>query len=150
VHLPVTVLLASHLADHKISQLTHIEILGIALVLHACAPPLQPCLECTCTLQAPYALLQLTTSYPNNTNNNTHCTTQQAERYNVTIIEMKDMPESGADVAALLNTLLPVDAPVYISFDLDALDPAHAPGVSHWEPGGMTTRLALDTIQNLQ
>jgi arginase len=63
---------------------------------------------------------------------------------------MKDMPDSGADVAKLLNTLLPVDAPVYISFDLDALDPAHAPGVSHWEPGGMTTRLALDTIQNLK
>jgi arginase len=61
----------------------------------------------------------------------------QAERYGVTIIEMKDMPESGADVVQLLNTLLPVDAPVYISFDLDALDPAHAPGVSHWEPGGI-------------
>ncbi|MCK7527611.1 MAG: arginase family protein [Ignavibacteriales bacterium] len=26
--------------------------------------------------------------------------------------------------------------PVYVSFDLDALDPAFAPGVSHHEPGG--------------
>jgi arginase len=36
-----------------------------------------------------------------------------------------------------------VDGPVYISFDMDALDPAFAPGVSHHEPGGMSTREAL-------
>ncbi|MCG2734445.1 agmatinase family protein [Pseudodesulfovibrio aespoeensis] len=37
--------------------------------------------------------------------------------------------------------------PVYVSFDLDVLDPAHAPGVAHHEPGGLTTRQALDIIQ---
>jgi arginase family enzyme len=40
-----------------------------------------------------------------------------------------------------------VDGPVYISFDMDALDPAFAPGVSHREPGGMSTREALAHIQ---
>jgi arginase len=40
--------------------------------------------------------------------------------------------------------------PVYISFDLDALDPAFAPGVSHHEPGGLTTRQALQAIQALK
>ena len=40
--------------------------------------------------------------------------------------------------------------PVYISFDLDALDPAFAPGVSHHEPGGLTTRQALQVIQSLK
>ena len=40
--------------------------------------------------------------------------------------------------------------PVYISFDLDALDPAFAPGVSHHEPGGLTTRQALQAIQSLK
>ena len=40
--------------------------------------------------------------------------------------------------------------PLYISFDLDALDPAFAPGVSHHEPGGLTTRQVLQVIQALK
>lgn len=40
-----------------------------------------------------------------------------------------------------------VDGPIYISFDMDALDPAFAPGISHREPGGMSTREALAHIQ---
>jgi arginase len=36
--------------------------------------------------------------------------------------------------------------PTYISIDLDGLDPAFAPGVSHHEPGGLTTREVLDVI----
>ncbi len=39
--------------------------------------------------------------------------------------------------------------PVYLSFDLDALDPAFAPGVSHHEPGGLTVRAALGILQRL-
>jgi arginase len=42
------------------------------------------------------------------------------------------------------------DSPVYISFDLDALDPACAPGVSHREPGGLTTRQAIDLIHRME
>src|SRR5918995_4191905 len=41
-------------------------------------------------------------------------------------------------------------APVYISFDMDALDPAYAPGVSHREPGGLSTRQAIDLIQRVK
>jgi arginase family enzyme len=40
--------------------------------------------------------------------------------------------------------------PLYISFDLDALDPAFAPGVSHHEPGGLSTRQAIQIIQALK
>jgi arginase family enzyme len=40
--------------------------------------------------------------------------------------------------------------PLYISFDLDALDPAYAPGVSHQEAGGLTTRQAIDLIHGLK
>lgn len=40
--------------------------------------------------------------------------------------------------------------PVYVSFDLDALDPAFAPGVSHHEPGGLSTRQAVQVIQALK
>ena len=42
------------------------------------------------------------------------------------------------------------DGPLYLSLDMDCLDPAFAPGVSHHEPGGMTTREVLGIIQNLK
>lgn len=40
--------------------------------------------------------------------------------------------------------------PLYISIDLDAFDPAFAPGVSHPEPGGFDTRTVLAMIQQIQ
>ena len=42
------------------------------------------------------------------------------------------------------------EEPLYVSFDLDVLDPAFAPGVSHWEPGGASTRQVLDLLHGLQ
>jgi agmatinase len=66
---------------------------------------------------------------------------EQAGRFGVEIIEMKDWAR---------HRLPAFDGPVYISFDLDALDPAHAPGVSHPEPGGFTTRQAIDTLLALE
>jgi len=39
--------------------------------------------------------------------------------------------------------------PVYVSFDVDVLDPAFAPGVSHREPGGMSVREALDHLHSI-
>lgn len=39
--------------------------------------------------------------------------------------------------------------PVYVSFDIDVLDPAYAPGVSHREPGGMTVREVLDHLHSI-
>ena len=35
----------------------------------------------------------------------------------------------------------------YLSLDLDALDPSFAPGVSHREPGGLTTREVITLVQ---
>ena len=35
------------------------------------------------------------------------------------------------------------------ALDLDVLDPAYAPGVSHHEPGGLTTRQVLSIVQSL-
>ena len=37
----------------------------------------------------------------------------------------------------------------HLSLDIDALDPAHAPGVSHREPGGLSTRQVIDLIQSI-
>lgn len=37
----------------------------------------------------------------------------------------------------------------YLSFDMDVLDPAYAPGVGNPEPGGLTTRELVEIIKNL-
>jgi arginase len=66
---------------------------------------------------------------------------EQADRFGVEIIEMKDWAQ---------NRVLAFDGPVYLSLDLDALDPAYAPGVSHQEPGGFTTRQVIDTLLALE
>src|SRR5262249_29196843 len=42
-----------------------------------------------------------------------------------------------------------IATPVYISLDLDGLDPAFAPGVSHREPGGPSVRQGVDLIQTI-
>ena len=43
-----------------------------------------------------------------------------------------------------------IDGPVYVSVDLDALDPGFAPGVSHREPGGLSVREVLTMIHSLK
>lgn len=65
---------------------------------------------------------------------------EQMQRFGVEVIEMKDWRE---------DLVLHFETPVYISFDMDGLDPAFAPGVSHWEPGGLSTRQAIRLIQGL-
>jgi arginase len=40
--------------------------------------------------------------------------------------------------------------PLYISFDVDVLDPAFAPGVSHHEPGGLSTRQVINVLHRLE
>jgi arginase len=41
-----------------------------------------------------------------------------------------------------------LDGAVYFSIDLDGLDPAYAPGVSHREPGGLSVREVLTLVQD--
>lgn len=65
----------------------------------------------------------------------------QADKFGVEIIEMKAWDD---------EMRFSFDTPLYISFDLDCLDPAFAPGVSHWEPGGFSTRQVLSIIQSLR
>ena len=64
----------------------------------------------------------------------------QAERFGVERIEMTNWRP---DLA--LSTV----GPVYVSIDLDVLDPAFAPGVSHPEPGGLSTRDVVGFLQRL-
>ena len=63
----------------------------------------------------------------------------QEDRFGVEVIDMRAWesgirPELGGEV--------------YLSVDLDGLDPAFAPGVSHREPGGLSVRDVLSLIQS--
>ena len=42
------------------------------------------------------------------------------------------------------------DSPVYLSFDIDGLDPAYAPGTGTPEIGGLSTAQALQLIRSLR
>jgi len=65
---------------------------------------------------------------------------QQAEKFGVNVVEMKDFS---------FDFIQKLESPLYISLDIDVLDPAFAPGVSHHEPGGLSTRQLLTIIQNI-
>jgi agmatinase len=65
----------------------------------------------------------------------------QARRFGVEVIEMRrwNPPITFA-----------FEGPVYLSLDIDVLDPGFAPGVSHYEPGGLSPREVIQIIQSLQ
>jgi agmatinase len=65
----------------------------------------------------------------------------QAERFGVEIVQMAALPAYDR---------LKIHGPVYVSFDMDVLDPAFAPGISHREPGGMTVREAIAHLHAIQ
>jgi agmatinase len=56
---------------------------------------------------------------------------KQAQRFDVEVFELSKLPAFEE---------LKTWCPVYVSFDMDVLDPAFAPGVSHREPGGISVR----------
>jgi len=64
----------------------------------------------------------------------------QAEKFGVDVIDMRRW-HAGLELV--------LDGPLYLSLDMDVLDPAFAPGVSHHEPGGLSTREVLQLLQNV-
>ena len=78
-----------------------------------------------------------------------------AAHHGIAMLTPGNWPESRKDLRTFLEEQLPParQAPfvhnVYISVDMDALDPAFAPGVSHHEPGGLSTRQLLDVLAAL-
>jgi agmatinase len=65
----------------------------------------------------------------------------QAERFGVEVISMRNFHPGMA---------LNLRGPVYVSLDLDALDPAFASGVSHHEPGGLNVREVLNLLWSVE
>ncbi len=65
----------------------------------------------------------------------------QADKFGVEVITMRNLERFAA---------LKFEGPLFISLDVDVLDPAFAPGISHYEPGGMSVREVLRCIQGLK
>lgn len=70
---------------------------------------------------------------------NAHCRAQVA-RWGVEVVPIRDFLAASVPIPA---------GPLYVSIDIDGLDPAVAPGVSHLEPGGLTVRQLLDVLQRI-
>ena len=64
-----------------------------------------------------------------------------AEKYGVKVIPMNTYS---------IVKIPELTGPLYLSLDLDGLDPAFAPGVSHHEPGGFSSRQVLEIIQSIK
>jgi agmatinase len=64
----------------------------------------------------------------------------QLTHFGVEVIEARHFSE---------DLQLDLKTPAYLSVDLDGLDPACTPGVSHREPGGLTTRQVIGLIQRI-
>ena len=62
---------------------------------------------------------------------------EQAERFGVEIVEMRDFSPEAVPL---------LEGPFYVSMDIDGIDPAFAPGVSHHEPGGLSVRDVLGVL----
>lgn len=65
---------------------------------------------------------------------------EQVRRFGVDVVEMRNWDP---------RVDLRLEGPLYVSIDLDAFDPAFAPGVSHHEPGGLTTRDVLGVLHRI-
>jgi agmatinase len=65
----------------------------------------------------------------------------QAEKFGVEVVDMLNWND---------EIQLTFDSPVYISLDMDVLDPAYAPGVSHREPGGLSPRQLISIIHSIK
>lgn len=66
---------------------------------------------------------------------------EQAARFGIEIV-----PMTGFHAGQVPD----LSGPVYVSIDLDGLDPAFAPGVSHHEPGGLSVRDVIDVVARIK
>ena len=66
---------------------------------------------------------------------------EQAARFSVEIVDMRNFDPASVP---------PMCGPTYVSIDLDCLDPAFAPGVSHHEPGALSVRSLLDVLHRIE
>ena len=66
------------------------------------------------------------------------------------VVFMDEFERLGVDAVIAEARRVVGDAPVYLSFDVDGLDPVYTPGTGTPEIGGITTREALGLLRGLQ
>ncbi len=73
---------------------------------------------------------------------------EYAEKHNIVFYTSEDIKKEGATaIARRINDAIPPGPPVYISVDMDVLDPAYAPGVGNPEAAGITTSELLSILR---
>lgn len=65
----------------------------------------------------------------------------QVRRFGVDVVDMLSWDAGRRPV---------VEGPVYVTIDIDGIDPAFAPGVSHPEPGGLSVRDVIRLIEGVR
>jgi agmatinase len=68
----------------------------------------------------------------------------------MTVIHMEEFARMGCEGVIAKAREIIGDGPVYVSFDVDGLDPVFAPGTGTPEIGGLTTREALQILHGLK
>ncbi|MEM3701007.1 MAG: agmatinase [Candidatus Bathyarchaeia archaeon] len=76
--------------------------------------------------------------------------TAYAKNTKIKIVTTSDVYKNAKKVFFLIAKTLDKVDNVYVSFDVDVLDPAFAPGVGNPEGGGITLRNLIDLIHNLK
>jgi agmatinase len=68
----------------------------------------------------------------------------------MTVLHVEDIERMGIDAVIAKAREVVGDGPTYVTFDVDALDPAFAPGTGTPEIGGISTREALAMLRGLK
>jgi agmatinase len=67
----------------------------------------------------------------------------------MTVLHAEDVADMGVDAVVAKARAVVGDGPTYVSFDVDGIDPAFAPGTGTPEVGGLTPREALAILRGL-
>jgi agmatinase len=73
-----------------------------------------------------------------------------SEDAGMTVMHIEDINRLGCDAVIAKAREVVGDGPVYVTFDVDALDPAFAPGTGTPEVGGMSSREAIQILRGLK
>lgn len=68
----------------------------------------------------------------------------------MTVVHAEEITSLGIPAVIERARAVAGDGPTYVSFDIDSLDPAFAPGTGTPEIGGLTTREALELLRGLK
>jgi guanidinopropionase len=68
----------------------------------------------------------------------------------ITMLPMEEVAERGMAATVAEARRVVGDGPVYLTYDIDSIDPAYAPGTGTPEVGGLTSREALRLLRGLR